>query len=144
MTPTARTLSLLLALAMFGAAPGARQDDSQQPPQPPPGQQPPDPQAQQPTVIRTGINFVRVDVIVTDGKGEAVLDLTPEDFVVEEGGKTQKIESFTVVKVDPIAQTEVRQPEIRSIQDEEREAARPQQHHRCCRKQLSRRSVTST
>ena len=28
-----------------------------------------------------GINFVRVDVIVTDGKGKPVLDLKPEEFV---------------------------------------------------------------
>jgi VWFA-related protein len=121
MTPTARTLALLLALGFLGAAPAARQGGSQ-PPQPP-SQQQQDPQ--QPPVIRTGINFVRVDVIVTDGKGEAVLDLKPEDFVVEEGGKAQKIESFAVVKVDPVAQAEVRQPQIRSVLDEEREAARP-------------------
>lgn len=127
MTPTARTLSLLLALGLLGAAPDARQGGVQSS-QPPSQQNPPqNPQQdpQQPPVIRTGINFVRVDVIVTDNKGEAVLDLKPEDFVVEEDGKAQKIESFTLIKVDPVAQAEVRQPEIRSVLDEEREAARP-------------------
>ena len=67
-----------------GAAPAAAQD--QQPPA-------------QPT-FRAGINFVRVDVIVTDKKGKPVLDLKPEDFTVTEDGKPQAIESFKLIKVD--------------------------------------------
>jgi hypothetical protein len=50
-----------------------------------------------------------VDVIVTDGRGNPVLDLTPDDFTVYEDGKLQKIDSFTLVQVDPIAQAEERQ-----------------------------------
>jgi VWFA-related protein len=82
------------------------------------------PRAQQP--IRTGINFVRVDVIVTDNRGEPVLDLQPEDFTVTEDGKPQTIETFTTVKIDAAAQNEARPTTaIRSDFDEEREAARP-------------------
>jgi VWFA-related protein len=110
-------LAVLLACVLLVAAPGARQDPP--PPTPPPA----DPQ-DQPPVIRTGINYVRVDVIVTDNRGNPVLDLTPEDFTIHEGGKLQKIDSFTLVQVDPIAQAEERQPEIRSLTDEAREAAR--------------------
>ena len=81
--------------------------------------------AQQPP-IRTGINFVRVDVIVTDGKGEPVLDLKPEEFTVTEDNKPQKVEQFSVVKIDAIEQNNARPTTaIRSPFDEEREAARP-------------------
>ena len=54
---------------------------------------------QQPT-FRTGINFVRVDVIVTDRQGNPVVDLKQTDFEVLEDGKPQTIESFRFVKVD--------------------------------------------
>ena len=45
-------------------------------------------------MIRSGINFVSVDVIVTDRKGKPVLDLKQEEFEVREDGKPQKIETF--------------------------------------------------
>src|SRR3954447_23839052 len=69
-------------------------------PQNPPGGQPPaDPQ--QPPVFRTGINFVRVDVIVTDNKnGVPLADLQASDFDVTEDGKAQKIETFRLIKLD--------------------------------------------
>jgi VWFA-related protein len=122
------------------ATPTARQSQPQ--PQPPAGQQPtggepsspgqqtppptqqPD-RAQQPP-IRTGINFVRVDVIVTDKQGNPVLDLKPEDFNVTEDGKPQKVESFSVVRINAESQIDTPVPaEIRSPSDEEREASRP-------------------
>jgi VWFA-related protein len=99
----------------------AGQQPAAQQPATPPGEQPE--RSSQP--IRRGINFVRVDVIVTDNKGEPVLDLTPEEFVVTEDGKPQKVEQFSVVKVDATAQTDNRPTTaIRSDFDEEREAAR--------------------
>ena len=57
--------------------------------EPPPGQ----------PVFRAGINFVRVDVIATDNKGNPILDLKPEDLAVTEDGKPQAIESFKLIKV---------------------------------------------
>src|ERR1700758_759368 len=45
--------------------------------------------------IRVNTRMVLVDVVVTDKKGEAIKDLKPEDFVIEESGKKQKIASFT-------------------------------------------------
>src|SRR6266511_5852449 len=65
--------------------PTAGQPPAAQPPaaQQPAGQPPPD-QPQQP-IYRTGINFVRVDVIVSDNKtGAGVGDLKAEDFDVTE------------------------------------------------------------
>ncbi len=138
---TARTATLIFVLAAVLAAgrsgwsqagPPPAQPQSQaaqepgaQPPasQPPAAGQEPDRSPQPP--IRGGINFVRVDVIVTDGKGEPVLDLKPEDFTVTEDGKPQKVETFTMVKIDAIEQNASRPTTaIRSDFDEEREAAR--------------------
>jgi VWFA-related protein len=128
------TLALVLIAVIAAGGPGRSakgQDPAPQPPAgqkppatPPPGDQPPV-RAQQPP-IRTGINFVRVDAIVTDGKGEPVLDLKPEEFTVTEDNKPQKIEQFTVVKIDAVEQNASRPTTaIRSDFDEEREAARP-------------------
>ncbi len=132
-----------LLIALLGSAPAARQ--AQAPPAPPPpagappGQAPaqepaPAPaqapaqepeRAQQPP-IRTGINFVRVDAIVTDRQGNPVLDLKPEEFQVSEDNKPQKIETFSVVKIDADAQLDAAPPtQIRSASDERAEAARP-------------------
>ena len=55
--------------------------------------------AQQP-VFRGGIDFVRVDVIVSDKKAQPVTDLTQADFEVLEDGKPQSIEQFRLIKVD--------------------------------------------
>jgi VWFA-related protein len=84
------------------------------------------PPPQQPPTIRTGINYVRVDAIVTDKDGKPVLDMTKDDFGVSEDGKPQTIDSFSVVKVDVNETVESGPPRsIRSDFDEERESARP-------------------
>src|SRR5688572_15001579 len=110
------TLSRPILIALLAASLQAQQPPPNPPPpaQNPPAQQPPaqpppaaqDPQKPQPPTFKSGINFVRVDVIVTDGKGNPMLDLKPEEFSVFEDGKPQKIESFSVVKIDPLDQTE--------------------------------------
>jgi VWFA-related protein len=77
-------------------------------------------------VFRGGIDFVRVDVIVTDKTGNPVNDLKPEDFEVVENGQPQKIETFKLMELDgglmPTADGPPRQ--IRTDSDEEIEAAR--------------------
>jgi VWFA-related protein len=77
-------------------------------------------------VFRTGINFVRVDVIVTDKSGNPVNNLEPADFEVTEEGKGQKVETFKLVELDgglmPTADGPPRA--IRTDSDEEVEAAR--------------------
>jgi len=97
----------------------------QQPPSPPAPTPTPTPpataQEQQPT-FRGGVNFVRVDAIVTDKQGNPVVDLKQTDFEVLEDGKPQTIETFRVVKVDAAAPVET-QSRIRSRADEERAAA---------------------
>jgi VWFA-related protein len=136
MSTSARAIATALGVAMLGAAgagighvhgsmPAA---GSQQPagqtsaPPPPPAAQQPD----QPQVIRSGINYVRVDVIVTDKDGKPVMDLTQDDFSVAEDGKPQKVDAFTVVKLDALETVENGPPKaIRTDFDEEREASRP-------------------
>ncbi len=94
--------------------------------QQPPQQQPPPADPTQPPVFRTGINFVRVDVIISDKAGNPVADLTQADFDVNEDGKPQKIETFKLVKLDGGRTDSIKDPpkEIRTDYDEEAEAAR--------------------
>lgn len=71
-------------------------------------------------VFRGGINFVRVDVIVDDKKGEPVTTLTQADFEVLEDGKPVNVEQFSLVKVDGNIRPGAPLPtEIRSRNDEE-------------------------
>ncbi|HZR22575.1 MAG TPA: VWA domain-containing protein [Vicinamibacterales bacterium] len=63
------------------------------------GQQtPPAPQPQQPT-FRVQVDYVEVDVVVTDRDGKLVRDLKKEDFQVMEDGKPQSINTFTFVDI---------------------------------------------
>ncbi len=113
-------VTLVVALGTLGHA----QQPAQQ--QPPPAQ-PPTPDAPQPPpIFRAGINFVRVDVIISDKTGLPVADLQQSDFDVTEDGKPQKIETFKLVKLDGGTSEAVKTPprEIRNDYDEEMEAAR--------------------
>jgi VWFA-related protein len=96
------------------------------PAQPPAGQQPPPDPPTQPPVFRGGINYVRVDVIISDKNGNPVADLQASDFEVSEDGKPQQIDTFKLIKLDGGAADSVKEPpkEIRNDFDEESEAAR--------------------
>jgi len=48
-----------------------------------------------PPTIRVATHMVLVDVVVTDKQGKAITGLHPDDFVVEENGKVQKISTLT-------------------------------------------------
>jgi VWFA-related protein len=129
----------LAAVVMVGRAQQRQPAQGQQPAQPPAGQgqqpatqapagQPAAPvipgQDAQP-VFRGGINFVRVDAIATDSKGQPVLDLKQEDFDVLEDNQLQSIEQFRLVKVDGNPKPGDPPPrEIRNRDDEEVEAAK--------------------
>jgi hypothetical protein len=45
--------------------------------------------------IRVTTHLVLIDAVVTDKQGNPTAGLHPEDFVVEENGKAQKIAAFT-------------------------------------------------
>ena len=144
MSTSTRAITAALGFAILGAvgavhmvqgvtlATGSQQPAAQQPapPNPPPATQPPADQPpadqQQPPTIRTGINYVSVDVIVSDKNGNPVLDLTRDDFSIAEDGKPQKIDAFSVVKLDALESVESGPPRtIKNDFDEEREASRP-------------------
>jgi VWFA-related protein len=119
------SVALLLVLGAEGRAQQQpQQQGQQQPQQQAPVAQPPDPN--QPPVFRSGINFVRVDVILTDRAGNPIADLQPSDFDVTEDGKPQKIETFKFIKLDGGTADAVKEPvrEIRTDYDEEQEASR--------------------
>jgi VWFA-related protein len=111
-------IALLLVLGAQGHA-------QQQQPPPPQAQQPPADQPQ-PPIFRAGINYVRVDVIISDKAGNPIADLQPADFDITEDGKPQKIDTFKLVKLDGGRAESMKEPprEIRTDYDEESEAAR--------------------
>lgn len=57
-------------------------------------QEPPKTVYESATVLRAVTRLVVVDVVATDGKGDAVTDLKAEDFTVLEDGKPQRLSSF--------------------------------------------------
>jgi VWFA-related protein len=85
---------------------------------------PQSPDVESRATFTSGIDFVLVDVIVSDDNGP-VMDLTAEDFEIIEDGEIQVIEEFRLVRVNGTAQFEVEPPlPIRSVADERREARR--------------------
>ncbi len=111
----AAALAAPLALAV-------RAQDPPAPQTPPPA--PPE-QAEQVPTFRADINFVRVDVIVTDKQGNPVHDLRQEDFEVTEDGKPQAIQTFKLVNVSENAGVGSDPPrEVRNVIEEQTEAAR--------------------
>src|SRR5262245_17476263 len=123
-----RVHALLAAgLLLLGQSQPAQQP-SQPPPPPPAGQgQPPAGQDQPRPVIRSAINFVSVDVIVTDKKtGNVVLDMKQDEFDVREDKKPQKVDTFEIVNIEEIsAMTSAPPREITSLMDQEVEARKP-------------------
>jgi VWFA-related protein len=109
------TLTLLAGLFQVGIV----RPDAQAP-----AQEPANAQQEQP-VFRGGINFVRVDVIVTDKKGQQVVDLKQSDFEVTEDKQPQSIEQFRLIKVDGNPRPGEPPPrQIRTVEDAEVELAR--------------------
>lgn len=83
-------------------------------------------QQEAPPSFRSGVNAVRVDVIVTDRDGRPIDNLVQEDFEVYEDGALQAIDRFELVRVDGSTSFLQYAPQpIRSLLDEETEAARP-------------------
>ena len=73
--------------------------------------------------FRTGTNLVRVDVNVTDRRGEPVKDLKAEDFEVREDGVAQPITSFKLLEANGQPTDDLSLP-IRSPEHAAAEAAR--------------------
>jgi VWFA-related protein len=88
-------------------------------------QQPPPPQQRQPGVtFRVEVNFVEIDAVVTDARGNFVRDLTKDDFELVEEGQPQSIAAFTAVDLParrpdpPLSRTTPIEPDVRGNQQE--------------------------
>ena len=82
-------------------------------------------QQRQVPIFRGGINFIRVDAIVTDADSELVTDLTADDFEIFEDGEPQAIESFQFIELGAVPEPDAEPPRpIFNRDDEEFEAAR--------------------
>jgi VWFA-related protein len=103
---------LWFAVAL-GVLPAASLVAAQQAPAAASPQQPTPPQAGAPTPppasgdfkISVGVDAVLVPVVVRDGHGRAVGNLTKDDFQVFDRGKPQKISAFTVERAAAISGT---------------------------------------
>jgi len=62
-------------------------------------QAPQTPQSPPSVTFQVEVNYVDVDVVVTDEKGNFIPGLTRDDFEVFEDGKPQKIDTFTSVEI---------------------------------------------
>jgi len=121
-----RRITALLGLVVLLVIGTSAQEPARPTQSPPPeaqaGQPPAGTDAAGQPVFRTGINFVRVDVIATDKSGVPVTDLSLNDFEVFEDGKPQAVETFRLIKVDAVA-PEYTTRTIRTREDEETAAA---------------------
>ena len=129
-------IAALVAIVAIATTPGHAQ---QPPPTPPAATHPapsdPQDQSDEPDqlepetaavpVFRSGINFIRVDVIVTDDDGNHVTDLDVSDFEIYEDGELQTVETFDRVQIGAVPESDARPATALSNRnDEEREADR--------------------
>ena len=84
----------------------------------------PAPQGPPQPTFRTGVNIVRVDVIVTDDKGNPVTDLTQDEFEIVEDGRVQTIDLFRQIRIDGTVPSVERPRQVLTRDTEEREASR--------------------
>jgi len=114
MTARVRIAALLTFLAgtalLAGQNPPA---PAQAPPTPPPAPN------QGPT-FRVRVDYVEVDIVVTDRQGNLVRDLKKEDFQVLEDGKAQSISAFSLVDIPieradrPLFQPDPIEPDVKT------------------------------
>jgi VWFA-related protein len=87
-------------------------------------QDPPAPQGRAQPSFRTGVNVVRVDVIVTDDDGNPLTDLAKDEFEIVEDGRPQMIDLFRQIRIDSTAPEVSRPRQVLTRDTEEREASR--------------------
>jgi VWFA-related protein len=75
-------------------------------------------------IFRTGVNLVRVDVIVADNDGNPVTDVKKEEFEIVEDGRPQTIDLFRHIRIDSTVPTAPHARQVLNRDTEEREAAR--------------------
>ena len=124
--------SLLAIVAVTGHAqqPVPTPPDAAPPASPAQADQPAEPDQTDPEtaptpIFRLGINFIRVDTIVTDEDGNHVADLDQSDFEIYEDGVLQTVETFDRVELSAVPEPSARPPtQLSNRNDDEREANR--------------------
>jgi VWFA-related protein len=112
MKPRARIVALFAYLTATALSAG------QNPP--PPGNQTPPPAQPQGPTFQVRVDYVEVDVVVTDKQGNVVRDLKKEDFQVLEDGKAQNITVFSPVDIPmeradrPLFQQDPIEPDVQN------------------------------
>ena len=125
-------VSLLAVVAVAGHAqqpspipPDDSQDSTQQAQSDQPDQDQAEPDTTPGAVFRSGINFIRVDTIVTDDDGNHVTDLEMSEFEIYEDGELQTVETFDRVEIGAVPEPGARPAtRVSNRNDEEREAER--------------------
>ena len=85
------------------------------------------PQTQKPIsdpteVVQITTNLVQIDAVVTDRRGQHITDLNPEEFLIYQDGRPQKISSFTYVNLNS---ADADKPSSQSPKKEDRVPAPP-------------------
>ena len=117
MTARVRIAALFTLLAGAALLAGQNPPAPAQPPQTP--QTAPPAPSQGPT-FRVRVDYVEVDVVVTDQQGNLVRDLKKEDFQVIEDGKPQSITTFSLVDIPieradrPLYQADPIEPDVKT------------------------------
>ena len=106
--PVVRKFVTAVLVVIQCATLGLSQQPLPSPPSPPqqskPDQQPP---TQQPAerddldVVKITTNLVQIDAVVTDKKGQRIIDLKPDEIEMLEDGKSQKITNLSYITLDP-------------------------------------------
>jgi len=104
-----RTSALSFVLAAALTAPMAVVSARPDTPKQQTGQTQPAPQQQRP-VFRGGVNLILVDAYPRDKNGRVVEGLGPDDFDITEDGKPQKVDQFEFVRIEPVPESERRDP----------------------------------
>jgi VWFA-related protein len=85
---------------------------------------PPPTQDQPPITFKVEVNYVEIDALVTDERGNFVRDLTAADFQIVEDGKPQTISAFSIVNLPverpdpPLFSRSPIEPDVRTNREE--------------------------
>ncbi len=70
-----------------------------------------------PVTFQVEVNFVDIDAVVTDERGNFVGDLTRDDFELLEDGRRQEISTFSVVDIPRPTQSRATAPAVAAVSD---------------------------
>ena len=96
-------LAFVLTISLLAPTAAQQQQQQQQPPK------------QQGDVVRTDINLVQIDVVVTDKAGKQVIDLKPEDFEISEDGKKRLVTHFSYVAAGAASPTQIEEAKTEPV-----------------------------